>query len=77
MGILPFHMKRFAEVVYLVVPVGGVIYGAVTHDSYGMGYAICGIIGGGLGLIIATLVILVSAVVLSIVCGHRRFQPRK
>jgi hypothetical protein len=36
-----------------------------------MGLAICGIIGGVLGLIAATLMILVSAVVLSIICTFK------
>jgi hypothetical protein len=70
-------MRRFAEIVYLVVPTGGAIYGMAMHDAYGMGLASCGIIGGVLGLIAATLLILVSAVVLSAFCGHRRFQPKR
>jgi hypothetical protein len=66
--------KRYptiVQIVYQVVSVSCAIYGMAAHKSYGMGLAICGIIGGVLGLIAATLLILVSAVVLSIICGLR------
>ena len=64
-------MKRFTEIVYAIVPAGGAVYGMVAHKSYGMGLFSCGIIGGVLGLITGTLLILVSAVLLSIICGLR------
>jgi uncharacterized membrane protein len=74
-------MKKFAEIVYpivyLVVTVGGAIYGMVAHESYGMGLAICGIIGGGLGLIAATLLILVFALTVNLFFVHKTFQPKK
>ena len=69
-------MKRFAEIVYLIVPVGGAVYGMVAHDTYGMGLFSCGMIGGVLGLIAATLLYLVGAVVVSIVCSFRPFDPK-
>jgi hypothetical protein len=59
------------RIVYTVVPVGGAIYGMAAHESYGMGLAICGIIGGVLGLITATLLHLVSVVILGFICGLR------
>ena len=65
------------QIVYAVVPVGSAIYGMAAHESYGMGLAICGIIGGVLGLIAATLLILVSAVVWSIICTGKPFDPKK
>jgi hypothetical protein len=68
-------MRAFFETIfrigYTVVPVSGAIYGMAAHESYGMGLAICGIIGGVLGLITATLFHLVSVVILSIICGLR------
>ena len=69
-------MKRFAEFVYLVVPIGGAVYGMAAHESYGMGLFICGIIGGVLGLIAGTLLILVSAVILSVICTGKQFPPK-
>jgi hypothetical protein len=59
------------------MPVGGAIYGMVAHESYGMGVAICGIIGGVLGLITATLLHLVSAVILSCFCSDKNLHPRR
>jgi hypothetical protein len=56
---------------YAVGTVGGAIYGMAAHESYGMGLAISGIIGGVLALIAVTLLILVSAVVWSAICGLR------
>lgn len=70
-------MKCFTEIVYLIVPISGAVYGMVVHNSYGMGLFSCGIIGGVLGLIAGTLLILVSAVLLSIVCSRRPFDPKK
>jgi uncharacterized membrane protein len=74
-------MKKFAEIaypiVYLVATIGGAIYGMVAHESYGMGLAICGIIGGGLGLIAATLLILVFALIVNLFFVHKTFQPKK
>ena len=66
-----YYMKRFAQIVYAVVPVSGAVYGMVAHKSYGMGFFSCGIIGGVLGLIAGTLLILISGVLLSIICGLR------
>jgi hypothetical protein len=65
------HYPSITQIVYAAVPVGSAIYGMAAHESYGMGLAICGIIGGVLGLIAATLLILVSAVVLSIICTFK------
>jgi hypothetical protein len=70
-------MKRFAEIVYLVVPVGGAVYGIAAHDTYGMGLFSCGIIGGFLGLIAGTLLYLASAVLLSIICSFKPFDPKE
>ena len=70
-------MNRFAQILFLVVPVGAAVYGMAAHEAYGMGLAICGVIGAVLGFIAAALLFLVSAVVLSALCGHRRFQPKK
>jgi tetrahydromethanopterin S-methyltransferase subunit D len=71
------HYPTIVQIVYFVVPVGGAIYGMATHESYGMGLAICGVIGGLLGLITATLLILISAVVLSVICTFKPFDPKK
>jgi hypothetical protein len=65
------------QIIYLVVPVGSAIYGMATHESYGMGLAICGILGGVLGFIAATLLVLVSAVVWSIICSVKVFDPNR
>lgn len=66
-----FGMKRFAQIVYVIVPVGGAVYGMIAHKSYGVGLLSCGFIGGVLGLIAGTLLILVSGVILNIICGFR------
>ena len=71
------HYPTIVQIVYLVVPVGGATYGMAAHESYGMGLAICGIIGGGLGLITATLLILITSVVVSIICTFKPFDPKK
>jgi tetrahydromethanopterin S-methyltransferase subunit D len=74
-------MRAFFETIfrigYTVVPVGGAIYGMAAHESYGMGLAICGIIGGVLGLITAALLHLVSIVILSGFCSDKRFRPKR
>ena len=62
---------------YTVVPVGGAIYGMAAHNSYGMGLGICGIIGGVLGLITATLVHLIFVVVLCLFFTFKPFDPKK
>jgi hypothetical protein len=65
------HYPSVIQIIYAVGTIGGAIYGMTTHESYGMGLAICGIIGGVLALIAVTLLILVSAVVWSAICGFR------
>jgi hypothetical protein len=45
------HYPTITQIIYAVVPVGSAIYGMAAHESYGMGLAMCGIIGGVLGLI--------------------------
>jgi len=65
------HYPSVIQIIYAVGTIGGAIYGMAAHGSYGMGLAICGIIGGVLALIAVTLLILVSAVVWSVICSHR------
>jgi hypothetical protein len=64
-------LKRFAKIVYAIVPAGGAVYGMAAHNSYGMGLFSCGMIGGVLGLIAGTILILVSGILLSVVLGLR------
>jgi hypothetical protein len=71
------YYSTIVQIVYLVIPVGGAIYGMAAHESYGMGLAICGIIGAVLGFIAATLLILVSVVVIGSLFCPRRFPPNK
>lgn len=70
-------MKKFAQMVYAIVPAGGAIYGMVAHESYGMAFALCGIIGGILGYIAGTLLILITAVVFSGLCSGKLSRPRR
>ena len=65
------HYPSVIQIIYAVATIGGAIYGMAVHESYGMGLAICGIIGGGLALIAAIILILSSGVVWSIICGLR------
>jgi hypothetical protein len=69
--------STFVQIVYLVVPVGGAIYGVATHESYDMGLAICGIIAGVLGLMTAILLHLSSAIVLGTIRTWKPFAPKK
>ena len=73
-----FVMKKFLQIlgvvvriIFFVLPVAGVIIGAVAHGTFGMNFAVCAAIGGVIGLILAAEVVLVGAVLLSIVCGLR------
>jgi len=72
------YYPSIVQIVYLIVPVSSAIYGMAAHESYGMGLAICGIIGAILGFIAATLLILVSVLVLGSFLGPgRRFPPNE
>jgi hypothetical protein len=71
------YYSMIVRILYFVLPVGGAVCGMVAHKSYGMGLAICGLIGGVLGLITATLLILVTAVIVSIICTAKPFDPKK
>ena len=82
LGIMPtLCMKKIfgiaVKIIYLVFKIGGAVTGFITHDSFGMGFATCGIIGGVLGLILATELILVTAVVVSFICSFKPFDPKK
>lgn len=70
-------VKRFAQIVYAIIPAGGAIYGMAAHNSYSMGFAICGIIGGALGYIAGTLLILVTALVLNGLSSGRLYPSKK
>ena len=74
-------MKKFFQIlgiavriVFLVFPIVGVVVGFVTHDSFGMNFAVCGIIGGVIGLILAAELVLVGSVLLSILCSFKPFR---
>ena len=77
LGIMRAHYPSITQIVYAVVPVGSAIYGMAAHESYGIGLVVCGIIAGVLGLIAATLLILVGAVFWSIICTGKPFDPKK
>ena len=79
-----FDMKKFiqilgiaSKVIFLVFPIVGAIVGLVTHDSFGMNFAVCGFIGGVIGLILAAEVVLVGAVLLSFICSFKPFRQER
>jgi hypothetical protein len=65
------------RIIYLVFPIGGAIVGFFTHDLFGMNFAVCGVIGGVIGLILATELILISAVLLSFICSFKPFRQER
>ena len=77
-------MKKFihilgiaVRIIFLVFPIAGVIVGIVTHDSFGMNFAICGVIGGVIGLILAAELVLIGSVLLSFICSFKPFRQER
>ena len=77
-------MKKFIQIlgiasriIFLVFPIVGAIVGFVTHDSYGMNFAVCGLVGGIIGLILAAEVFLVGTVLLSMLCSFKPFRQER
>jgi cell division protein FtsX len=77
-------MKKFIQIlriavriIFFVFPIVGAIVGFVTHDSFGMNFAVCGFIGGVIGLILAAELVLVGSVLLSFVCSFKPFRQER
>ena len=77
-------MKKFIQIlgiavriIFLVFPIVGAIVGFVIHDSFGMNFAVCGVIGGVIGLILAAELVLIGSVLLSFICSFKPFRQER